>query len=106
MKALWRHELYVVIDTHHASIELERLDAEDRIFVSLADDRLIIDPTDGDLDEAEAMRAERSRCCDCPHVDYLTVNIKRHEHECDSCGERFIDEKREKRYFGVGLEQR
>jgi hypothetical protein len=99
MKALWRHELYVVIETHDHSIELEALDGEDRLFVSLADDRLIIDPTDGDLDEADALRNYKGHCCDCPHVTYFTVSVTESRHECQVCGETFIDPDRTKIYI-------
>jgi hypothetical protein len=42
------------------------------------------------------------RCGICPHVDYLTVSVSAHRHECFSCGETFVDPKRVKKYFGKG----
>ena len=42
----------------------------------------------------------RAECCRCPHVDYLTTDVGRHRHHCDSCGDDFVDATREKRYFG------
>jgi len=47
-----------------------------------------------------AMGEARNHCDTCPHVDYLTVSVERHEHECSSCGATFVDAAREKRYFG------
>ena len=46
---------------------------------------------------------ERPHCCDCPHESYWTVSVKRLEHECESCGARFIA-KRECRYYGRAAE--
>jgi hypothetical protein len=51
---------------------------------------------------AALAKFDRPGCDTCPHVDYLTVNVERHEHECSSCGETFTDAAREKRYFGKG----
>lgn len=46
-------------------------------------------------------------CCDCPHVDYTTTSVKRHEHECQSCGAVFVDAERIKIYWHYkGVEQR
>jgi hypothetical protein len=53
--------------------------------------------------ESSTGRCHRHRpnyCDICPHVDYLTVSVERHAHECSICGETFIDARREKRYFG------
>lgn len=131
MKALWCSTLYVVIETYDSFIELEAMDSDARVSVPLSDPDLIIDPTDGDLDEAEAVREygrqaaqetltrlladalvkdftehpPRPHCSECPHIDYLTVSCKRHEHECCSCGERFIDPNRTKVYFGTAAEK-
>jgi hypothetical protein len=49
-------------------------------------------------------KAARGHCCDCPHESYLTISVKRREHECQSCGARFI-EQREGRYFGREAER-
>ena len=57
MKAVWRHQVFVVIERHHAFVELEPVEGEGRVFVPLADPTLVINPTDGDLDEAEMARA-------------------------------------------------
>lgn len=59
--------------------------------------RLVIDPTDADLIEAEDCRA-LNHCCICPHESYTTLSVQRSKHECFSCGEIFIDLYRQKRY--------
>lgn len=99
MKALFGNELYVALGDDGANIQLERVDSDERITVSLASPSLIIDPTDGDIDEAEGLRNSRSHCCDCPHVTYLTIDIEASRHECESCGEVFTDPRRTKIYF-------
>jgi len=45
-------------------------------------------------------RTPRATCDVCPHVDYLTLSVVQSKHQCASCGETFVDEVREKRYFG------
>lgn len=102
MKALWHHELYVVIENHDSVIELEPMDDDtgtQRVFVSFADPTLIIDPTDGDLDEAEAARNYRSGCDECPHVTYFTIDVPAHRHLCHICGAEFTDPHRVKIYI-------
>jgi len=101
MKALWHHKLFVIIETHDQTLELQPVDGEEheRSFVNYADPTLIVDPTDGDLDEAEALRNSRSHCCDCPHITYMTTNVETHEHVCQSCGQTFIDPWRVKIYI-------
>jgi hypothetical protein len=99
MKALYVHELYVIRETYHFDIELAHVESDAVIRVRLSDDRLIIDPTDGDLDEAEALRQLRG-CCECPHESYMTVSVRDSRHACSDCGETFTDRHRTKRYFG------
>ena len=101
MKALFNHELFVVRETAGDYIELESVDDDRTFLVPLSDDRLIIDPTDGDLDEAEAL-SRPGHCCTCPHVTYLIVNIRESRHECAVCGETFTDAHRTKIYVNRG----
>jgi hypothetical protein len=98
MKALWRNELHVVIETYDSFIELEPMESEERLTISLADPTLVIDPTDGDLDEAEVLRNYKGHCCECPHVDYHTVSVSQSLHVCHACGETFTDAHRTKLY--------
>lgn len=56
MKALWQDRAWVVIENHAEFVELEPVEGEGRVMVSFADPTLMIDPTDGDLDEAEQAR--------------------------------------------------
>jgi hypothetical protein len=105
MKALWRHELYVVVENHDSQVELEPVGlhrVQEPVLVHYGDRSLIIDPTDGDLDEAQVQLELLRDCCTCPHEDYITLSTVTSLHVCGSCGERFTDTIRTKRYFGQG----
>ena len=106
MKALWCNHLFVVVETFHANLLLQHVEDDTQMSVSLSDERLIIDPTDGDLDEAAWQREAPHRCCDCPHLSYFTIHLRDHKHECHDCGDVFVDRYRIKKFFNSAASRR
>lgn len=87
MNALYNHVLYGVIDTEGNDITLIALDSDKTITVPLSHDLLVIDPTDGELSEAEVMR-------ECRHPNFWTVNDRLWMHRCRDCQQLFQDDSR------------